>query len=277
MNNPVLKTRAFTCMGTVVSLTVPAGAEPGTGGLGGGPDGGLAAAAAAVERVFAGLDETFSLYRPDSEASRLARREASLRTASAQMRGRYADAARWRLLTDGAFSPERPDGVLDLSGLIKGYAIEQAGDALLALGIGDWCLNAGGDVLVNGSPCPSAGAPWQAGIVDPQDRETLISAYPLGGPGTKRALATSGSAERGDHIWGTRSWTEPAGDGFRQVSVAAPDIITADVLATAIVAGGTPMLNRATDGWDIEVLAVRGGGGLLATPGFRAEAPGLPG
>src|SRR4051794_26009493 len=139
MSSPALKTRTFGCMGTVISLTVPAATEPGTDG----PDGGLAAAAAAVGRVFAGLDEIFSLYRPDSEASRLARGETSLRAASAPMRDRYADAARWRLLTDGAFSPERPDGVLDLSGLIKGYAIDAARDALLALDIGDWCLNAG--------------------------------------------------------------------------------------------------------------------------------------
>ena len=36
------------------------------------------------------------------------------------------------------------------------------------------------------------------------------------------------------------------------------------------VAGGRPMLNWATDSWDIEVLAVLGSGELLATPGFRA-------
>jgi thiamine biosynthesis lipoprotein len=52
--------------------------------------------------------------------------------------------------------------------------------------------------------------------------------------------------------------------------VAAADIVTADVLATAIVAGGTAMLHRATDGWEIDVLAVRRNGELLATPGFRA-------
>ncbi|WP_313959655.1 hypothetical protein [Arthrobacter sp. U41] len=57
---------------------------------------------------------------------------------------------------------------------------------------------------------------------------------------------------------------------FRQASEAAADIVTADVLATAIVAGGGPMLNWATDGWDVEVLAVLGSGELLATPGFRA-------
>jgi thiamine biosynthesis lipoprotein len=57
---------------------------------------------------------------------------------------------------------------------------------------------------------------------------------------------------------------------FVQVSVAAADVVTADVLATAIVAGGIPMLNRATAMWDIDVLAVRADGDLLATQGFRA-------
>ncbi|WP_090957163.1 FAD:protein FMN transferase [Arthrobacter sp. ov118] len=256
-------------MGTVVSLTVPAGAVPETAA---GADGGLDDAAAAVELVFARMDEAFSLYRPDSEASRLARGELSLREASAGMRDRYADALNWRLTTEGAFSPERPDGVLDLSGIIKGYAIAQAGESLRSRGITEWCLNAGGDVLVMGSPVPGSAMSWTAGVVDPQDRSALLSAFELGGgPGgwetsTRRALATSGSAERGDHIWTAGT----GGAEFIQVSVAAADIVTADVLATAIVAGGAAMLDRATDHWDIDVLAVRRNGQLLATPGFRA-------
>lgn len=260
-------------MGTVVSLTLPSasGADE------------LVAATAVVERLFAGLDETFSLYRADSEASRLARAEIKLPDASGEMRRLYADAVGWRLLTEGAFTPERPDGVLDLSGIVKGYAIQEAGTSLLALGLRDWCLNAGGDVLVSGSPragSPGSGSdePWRAGIVDPQDRRTLIAGYPLGGAnsanGANLALATSGSAERGDHIWAAGAGAGAASGvrgapAFRQVSVAAADIVTADVLATAIVAGGMPMLDRATDGWNIEVLAVQAGGKLLATPGFR--------
>ena len=267
---PALAARTFASMGTVISITTPAAAaraeraEPATGRNG--AAGPLDAAAAAVERVFAGLDERFSLYRPDSEASRLARGEITLREAPAELRDRYADAAGWRLRTGGAFTPERPDGVLDLSGTIKGYAIRRAGAALRALGLEHWCLNAGGDVLVSGSPEPGSGAPWQAGIVDPADRGRLVTAVPLGGTGRFAALATSGSAERGDHIW-----TAGAGRAsFVQVSVAATDIVTADVLATAIVAGGRPMLDRATDEWEVEVLATLPDGGLLGTPGFRA-------
>ncbi|MDR7082171.1 thiamine biosynthesis lipoprotein [Arthrobacter ginsengisoli] len=253
-------------MGTVISLALPAGANST-------PDGGLVleGAAAAVEHVFTGLDEMFSLYRPDSEASRLARGEVTLRDASAAFRARFEDATGWRLLTEGFFTPERPDGVLDLSGIIKGYAIDQAASALECAGVEDWCLNAGGDVLVSGSPAPGTATPWMAGIVDPQDRGTLLSGFPLGGNGSFVALATSGTAERGDHIWRAGvGRTEFRRTEFRQVSVAATDIVTADVLATAVVAGGRRMLDWATNSWDVEVLAVLGNGELLATPGFRA-------
>lgn len=261
LGQPGLKAKTFRSMGTVISLTVPAAPGGRTAA-----DAALAEATAAVERLFQELDGRFSLYRPESEASRLARRELSLREASQEFRDRYADAAEWRLLTEGSFTPERPDGVPDLSGLVKGFAIQEAGAALTLLGLGDWCLNAGGDVLVSGSPVPGSRASWQAGIVDPQNRRSLIAACPLGGGTGKAALATSGSAERGDHIW-TRS---AGASEFLQVSVAAAGIVTADVLATAVVAGGMPMLNRATDGWDVEVLAVRHDGGIVATPGFRA-------
>ena len=250
-------------MGTVISLTMPVGIAA----EGQPPLDELAAATAVVERLFRDLDETFSLYRPDSEASRLARGELTLRTASPQMRERYAEAHEWRLRTEGAFTPERPDGVLDLSGIIKGHAIREAGTSLLALGRRDWCLNAGGDVLVSGSPRPGSTEPWKAGIVDPADRRALHHRVcARRGRGGTHALATSGSAERGEHIWRLGG-----GAGFVQVTVAAADIVTADVLATAIVAGGTPMLNRATDDWDVAVLAVRADGSLLATPAFRAR------
>ncbi|WP_457951075.1 FAD:protein FMN transferase [Pseudarthrobacter sp. alpha12b] len=247
-------------MGTVIGLTLPVG--PRAEGQQGSDE--LAAATAVVERLFRDLDETFSLYRPDSEASRLARGELTLPGASAQMREVYAEAHEWRLHTEGAFTPERPDGVLDLSGIVKGQAIREAGMSLLALGRRDWCLNAGGDVLVSGSPRPGSAEPWKAGVVDPADRRTLITGHALGGESRHSAIATSGSAERGEHIWRVGSSAE-----FVQVTVAAADIVTADVLATAIVAGGTRMLDRAADNWDVSVLAIRADGSLLATPGFQ--------
>lgn len=261
---PRLRSRTFTSMGTVVSLAVPAG--PATAPPAALDE--LEAAVAVVEQLFNGLDRTFSLYRPDSEASAMARGELALPDASAVMRRLYGEAAEWRTLTEGAFTAERPDGVVDLAGIVKGHAIREAGTSLLALGLKDWCLNAGGDVLVDGSPTPGSARPWLAGIVDPADRSALLAAFPLG---NKRALATSGTSERGHHIWSVGLQSGRV-EGFRQVSVAAADIVTADVLATAIMAGGARTLALATARWDVDVLAVKNDGGLLATPGFRNPA-----
>ncbi len=250
-------------MGTVVSLAIPA--APGTAPQAAAEE--LEAAAAVVEQLFNRLDRTFSLYRPDSEASAMARGELALMDASADMRRLYVEASEWRTLTEGAFTAERPDGVVDLAGIVKAHAIREAGTSLLALGLKDWCLNAGGDVLVDGSPTPGSTRPWLAGIVDPEDRTTLLTAFPLGNKG-KHALATSGTSERGHHIW-SAGLPAARDEGFRQVSVAAADIITADVLATAIMAGGARTLALATSRWDVDVLAAKNDGGLLATPGFR--------
>jgi len=50
------------------------------------------------------------------------------------------------------------------------------------------------------------------------------------------AIATSGTYERGDHIWGD------GGRGFRSVSVVGPSLGTADAIATALFAdGGTDL------------------------------------
>ncbi len=216
-----------------------------------------------VGGVFARWDARFSLYLDDSELSRVNRGQLRLTHASCALRDCYAVALDWRDRTDGVFTPHRADGVLDLSGVVKALAIDEAGGALRGLGLVDWSLNAGGDILVAGDQAP--GLDWVTGIVDPDDRARVLAAVPLAVP--LRAIATSGSAERGDHIWSS------VGEGpspYRQVSVFARDIVTADVLATTIVAGGEAALARSTETWPIEVLAVLRDGSLLATAGLRA-------
>ena len=223
----------FETMGTVVSIEPPLRVPE-------------------IEAIFADHNERFSLYLPGSELSRIATGSLRLQDASPRLRDAYARALEWRSLTAGAFTPHRPDGVIDLSGIVKAMAIEAAG--LLLVGHEDWILNAGGDVLTSGQSAT-------IGVADPFDRTQLLTSVRLGG--SRRAVATSGRAERGDHIWGLR--------GFAQVTVVANDIVTADVLATAIVAGGVETLNASTSGWDIDVLAIDPAGNLFATPGFTAS------
>lgn len=239
----------FQAMGTAVSVTA-------AGGI---PD----AVGADLRHVFGVLERRFSLYRPGSEASRVARRELLVRQASAEYRAVYELALEWRVATRGAFTPHRPDGVIDLSGIVKALAIQAAAAVLDDAGSESWCLNAGGDVLVRG--LQPDGRPWVVGIVDPDDRNALLSQFTS--PGGRVAVATSGTAERGEHVWRVG-----ADATFHQVTVVAEDIVVADVLATAILAGGRDILDLSQEDWGIDVLACGSDGLCWATSAFRTPA-----
>jgi FAD:protein FMN transferase len=230
-----------------------------------------------MEILFAAADARFSLYRADSELSRIAAGGLSLSAASPPVRGMYALALRWRQETGGLFTPHRPDGVLDLNGVVKADTIQAAGRLLQEAGATDWCLNVGGDILACGEQFP--GRPWTIGVVDPHHRNELLTQV-IAGPG-RRAVATSGTAERGEHIWRAgfppnptlpRSHPDRFLPRLVQVSVMAEDIVTADVLATAILAGGPASVDPFVARYDIGVLTVDDVGGLRGTPGV-----GLPG
>ncbi|GAA3590341.1 FAD:protein FMN transferase [Klugiella xanthotipulae] len=209
----------------------------------------------AVREAFARLDRQFSLYRADSEASRIARGERRLTASTSEFREAYARAIEWRELTMGAFTPHRPDGVIDLSGIVKAMAITAAGDELRGRGYDDWILNAGGDILVAGNAADSL---WLAGIVDPADRAALLCSVPLIAPW--QALATSGTAERGEHVWRTSTAAE-----FVQVTVLAATIEEADVLATAILSAGCTLRDDVLDCRDVDVITVDREGQITAS------------
>lgn len=237
----------FAAMGTIVSLhTVPPLDR---------------ATQDEVLTAFVELEERFSLWRPDTEASRFARGEVSLREVSEGFRSVYDEAVTWRIATGGAFTPHRPDGVVDLSGIVKAVGLRAAGHVLRDAGVSDWCLNAGGDVLTSGRR--TDGSAWVVGIVDPQDRGALFTEFATGDE--RWAVATSGIAERGEHVWRLG-----ADDTFVQVTVCARDIVTADVLATAILAGGPQALARAQELDDIDVLACSAGERVWASAVFLA-------
>ena len=126
--------------------------------------------------------------------------------ASVKFRDAFALAERWRMDTEGAFTPHRPDGSIDLAGVIKAQAIQESGEALRWHGATAWCLNAGGDVLTVG--VQADGRPWVVGIVDPADRQALLSQFTCSS--RHPAVATSGVAERGEQgVVGAAQGTQP--------------------------------------------------------------------
>ncbi len=222
----------------------------------------------AVQGVFERYDRTYSLYKKDSLLSRVASGDLKLADTPDDVRETYATALEWRDKTGGLFTPHRPDGVIDLSGIVKALAIRDAG-ALLDGAVDDWLLTVGGDCLARTS---SRRPTWNIGIADPTDPRSLAGVATA--EGSRRALATSGIAERGDHIWSSNGLSF-----FAQATVAATDIITADVLATAIIAGLPADLDRLTAEWDVDVLTVDRDRGLRATSGGRvwiASSTGTP-
>lgn len=256
-----MSVHTFETMGTMVSIRL---IDAGTG------DALASAAEQAIEQIsarLAELNERFSLYRDDSEMSKIARGEVALTNSSEEMREEYTRALHWRDVTSGAFTPHRPDGVLDLSGTIKAVGISESARILSEAGFSNFSVNIGGDIATLGvqelaTDSAVGSTPWTTGIVDPLDREKLLTVIEL--TAEMSAMATSGNAERGEHIW---KRPETTGD-FIQVSVVAPDIIAADVCATAIMSGGQETLNLLTSTLPIAVLAVNSAGELSANPRF---------
>ena len=243
----------FESMGTVVSIRLTDAQE------------GELDAPVALENIracFALLNETFSLYSPTSEISRIAAGELTLPASSELMREEYARALTWRDRTAGAFTPHRADGVIDLSGTIKAVAIQAAADELTQAGFTDFSVNVAGDLTTAGNQSAEVSG-WVTGILDPADQSQLLAAVRLNAQ--YPAMATSGFAERGEHIWMRPESTKD----FVQATVIATDIITADVLATAIISGGQESLNQITQDFAVAVVTVGPDGALQANAMFQ--------
>lgn len=131
----------------------------------------------------------------------------------------------------------QPGGMaLDLSGVAKGFAVDQVAAALQALGLADFLVEVGGELRAAGRR--PGGDPWQVLV------ETL--------PGTSHRVALDGMAiaTSGDR-WHVREhqgrrWShtldprtgEPVGHALASVTVLHPECMHADALATVLTVLG---------------------------------------
>lgn len=183
------------------------------------------------------VDRVFSTYRSDSHVSRLDRGELEPGECPPEVAEVLAIGELARVQSGGAFDVRRPvaddaagETVLDPSGVVKGWAVERAARVLRALDDTDVCLSAGGDMVCHVAD-PDRPA-WQVGIEHPLDPTRLIATVAV----RHGAVATSGSAHRGAHIVDARTGASPI--GVAQVTVVGPDLVWADVDATAAYALG---------------------------------------
>ncbi len=243
------------CMGTVASLHVHDAVDTGT----------LEAAVAATFAELDRLEAIFSTYRPDSEISRVNRGELHLLDCSPEVVD-VLDACTWlEHVTGGAFSshpPEQP-GVIDPAGFVKGWATERATRLLLEAGLDDWYLAVGGDVQAHGRP--RGGGQWVFAVADPLHPGDIVATLAL----DDGAVATSGTAERGRHLWDGRTGARV--EGLASLTVTGPHLAWADALATAGFALGEAGIEWVSRFDGYHALAVTLEGALVADPVLAAH------
>ncbi len=135
-------------------------------------------------------------------------------------------------------SMERDGIELDLSGIAKGYAVDQAISVLKANGVKSGLVEAGGDMYCFGQG--PRNKKWRIGVRNPR-KNSLIGVLTL----RDKAVATSGDyyrffikdGKRYSHIIDPRTGYPVSGNPM-SVTVIAPDCLTADALATAITVMG---------------------------------------
>lgn len=144
----------------------------------------------------------------------------------------------WRRIELDSDLLRQPGGLrLDLSSIAKGYAVDLAARALESLGLRDFLLELGGELVGRG--CKPDGQPWWVTLDTPTGLpETLVALCGL-------ALATSGDTVRRRRIDGREfghlldpATGRPTAAKLSAVSVIAEHCIDADAWATALFVAG---------------------------------------
>lgn len=251
------------------------------------------------------IDRLMSLYRADSQISRLNRdgqlaqpdsrvlavlqhaQTLSRQThgafdvtvqplwdAAASGRDTHAELSRigWQRLAVSAnrIAFDAPGMAVTLNGLAQGYGVDVALAALRQHGITDALLDTGEFSTLGRR---DDGQPWTLAVRDPRDEQAYAHVLPADG----RCLATSGDYEtRFSEDFSKHHIVDPAtGDSPRElasVSVLAPTGLQADGLSTAMmVLGLQSSLELAARTPGVDIFCIGKDGSRHATPGFPAR------
>lgn len=207
------------------------------------------------------IDERFSTYKNTSEISRINTGQVSESEWSEDMKEVCELAEKTKKDTNGFFDIRTPDGFLDPSGVVKGWAIQKVFDLLLSKGEENILVDVAGDVATHGRN--EKGEEWAIGIKNPFNTEEVVKiVYPRG-----KGVATSGTYARGAHIYNPHTG-ESASGTLESVTVVAPTILEADLLATAVFAMGEDGLLYAEQTEGVEAYAIRPDRTSVMTAGF---------
>jgi FAD:protein FMN transferase len=186
-----------------------------------------------VKKFVHGVDEDFSTYKDGSYISRLRRGEIAIEKCPADVQEVWGLCAIARELTDGAFDPWAVSGGFDPSGYVKGWAADRVAQILKDAGCENLQVNAAGDLTLRGGINEKGVVgPWKIGVVNPDNRQEVLRIFEI----NDGAIATSGTYERGAHIFDPATGTIAI--GAKSATAIGPDGGLTDALATALMVAG---------------------------------------
>ena len=217
-----------------------------------------------INKVFEYLeyvDTKFSTYKDTSEIMSINKGEIKEQNASEDMKEVFKLAEETKKATDGYFDIHKPDGQIDPSGLVKGWAIRNSAHILDKEGFKHFYVDVGGDVEVRGHNLDNK--KWSIGIRNPFNKEEIVKIVHL----TNRGIATSGTYIRGQHIYNPHK-VGPL-EEIKSLTVIGPNVYEADRYATAAFAMGTKGINFIDNLPGFEAYMIDKSGTGTQTSGFE--------
>ena len=179
------------------------------------------------------VDRDFSTYKEESWVTRLRRGKVVIADCPDDVRTVWDLCLRAKDLSDGAFDPWAVAGGFDPSGYVKGWAADRVAQILMDAGCEHIQVNAAGDLTLRGGINEKGVVgPWKIGVVNPDNRQEVLRIFEI----NDGAIATSGTYERGAHIFDPATGTIAI--GAKSATVLGPDGGLTDALATALMVSG---------------------------------------
>lgn len=188
-----------------------------------------------IEKIFGyfrEVDERFSTYKSTSEITKV-NQGLNRSDWSKDMIEVMNLSEETKQLTNGYFDINY-NGIIDPSGLVKGWSIRNASD-ILKTKYDNYYIEAGGDIEAHGLNGDQK--LWQVGIRNPFKTNEVVKVVQI----TNRGMATSGNYIRGGHVY--NPLTKKTIDNPVSLTVIASDIYEADRYATAAYAMGLDGIN----------------------------------
>ncbi len=210
---------------------------------------------------FHSVDEMFSTYKPESEITKINRREIQEEEYSQEVKTVFALAKKTKEQTRGYFDIMLERGICDPSGLVKGWALSNAAKIIEERGHKNFYVEASGDIQTAG--VNAQGTSWTVGIKNPFNVHEIVKVLFVSDCG----IATSGTYTQGQHIYNPHDRFCPIVD-IVSLTVVGPNAYEADRFATAAFAMGTEGIHFIERLEGCEGYMIDAGGIATMTSGF---------